>query len=321
MSALPPNLRAALATLTGGQKLAPLRKRHDAVSDAYRAGGASSGVIDSPSAVAAYAIARMPATYAACRAALAELDRAIPDFAPASAADLGCGPGTALLAALETYPSIRRATGFDHNRHFLRFAGQLLSESGLAAGREALFQSAELAGDFQAEPADLVIASYALVEMAEAAALALALRLWAQSGVALVLVEPGSQAGFARLKAVRAALVETGAVILAPCTHRGVCPMPEGDWCHFSVRLARSREHRHIKSANVPYEDEKFSYLVAARQGTPAFSARIIAPVVHAKSGHRIPLCDANGLVERTVGTRDADYRVAKKWAWGDGIG
>lgn len=320
MSALPHPLRAALAALTDGQKLAPLKRRHEAVSGAYRAGAASSGVIDSPAAVAAYALARMPATYAACAAALAELDTALPDFAPRSVADFGCGPGTALFAALEACPSIRTAAGFDHNRHFLRFAGQLLAESGLGAGREAFFQSAELTGDFQAGPADLVIASYALVEMGEAAALALALRLWAQAGEALVLVEPGSQAGFARLRCVRSALIGEGAHILAPCTHALACPMPAGDWCHFSVRLARSRAHRQVKSATVPYEDEKFSYLIAARRGTPAHAARIIAPVIHGKAGHQVPLCAAAGLSRRLVSTCDPAFRAAKKWAWGDGV-
>ena len=320
MSALPPDLRAALAVLTAGQKLAPLKQRHNAVSEAYRAGGASSGVIDSVAAVAAYALARMPATYAACAAALLELRKALPEFAPLIVTDFGCGPGTALVAALEACPSIREVVGLDHNRHFLRFASQLMAESGYSTGRELFFQSAELTTDFPVDLTHLAIASYTLVELSEAAAVELAIRMWSQTLSVMVLVEPGSQAGFARLRAIRSVLVDADATIVAPCTHRNACPMSAGDWCHFSVRLARSREHRQVKSASVPYEDEKFCYLIAARQGAPAHAARIVAPVLHGKAGHRVPLCEAGGLNLRQIGTRDAAFKAAKKWAWGDGV-
>ena len=41
--------------------------------------------------------------------------------------------------------------------------------------------------------------------------------------------------------------------------------MAGDDWCHFSQRLARSRDHMLLKDASVPFEDERYSYVVATR--------------------------------------------------------
>ena len=48
------------------------------------------------------------------------------------------------------------------------------------------------------------------------------------------------------------------------------------DWCHFSVRLPRSREHMHAKRAKVPFEDERFAYLAVSRMGAVTGLSRIL---------------------------------------------
>ena len=59
-----------------------------------------------------------------------------------------------------------------------------------------------------------------------------------------------------------------GGSTLAPCPHDAPCPLPEGDWCHFATRLARSRTHRLAKGAERGFEDEKFAYAVLTRSPT-----------------------------------------------------
>src|SRR6202049_1570927 len=85
--------------------------RHDAaaraalISQTYRDGG-NSGAISSEADALAYALARMPATYAAVTASLNALREVRPDFAPASLLDVGAGPGTAAWAATEAFSSL-----------------------------------------------------------------------------------------------------------------------------------------------------------------------------------------------------------------------
>jgi len=92
------------------------------------------------------------------------------------------------------------------------------------------------------------------------------------------------------------------------------------DWCHFSVRLARSRAHMHAKGASVPFEDERFSYLVVVRDGGQPGGGRIVAPPVASKPGIALRLCTEQGrLAERFVARREAAaYKQARKLEWGD---
>jgi ribosomal protein RSM22 (predicted rRNA methylase) len=122
---------------------------------------------------------------------------------------------------------------------------------------------------------------------------------------------------------VREALFEAGAEIVAPCPHRLPCPLPADDWCHFSVRLPRSKAHRQAKGGVLGYEDEKYSYLVVARPGLAArpTSARVIRPPVVKKFEVELALCTTVGLAGRAVPKREpADYKAAKKLDWGDAL-
>jgi ribosomal protein RSM22 (predicted rRNA methylase) len=134
-----------------------------------------------------------------------------------------------------------------------------------------------------------------------------------------VLVEPGTPQGFARIRAARAALLAQQAVPVAPCPHAADCPIMGEDWCHFSVRLARSRAHMHAKAARVPFEDERFAYLIMARDGVASGGGRIIAPPQHLKPGSRFRLCTQGRIEERLIARRDgALYKQASKLDWGD---
>ncbi|HEX3155503.1 MAG TPA: small ribosomal subunit Rsm22 family protein, partial [Candidatus Angelobacter sp.] len=92
------------------------------------------------------------------------------------------------------------------------------------------------------------------------------------------------------------------------------------DWCHFSQRVERTSQHRQLKGGALGYEDEKFSYLVAAKISAPSTASRIVRhPGKH--SGHiQLVLCTPGGKIEQNTITRSRKeaYKRARKAEWGD---
>lgn len=315
---LPASLKAAIDRELEGRRRADLAARAAATTAAYRAGRTSAAAIKGEDDALAYALARLPATYAATAAAFAEARRMAPGFAPATLLDAGAGPGGGSWAAREAWPSLRAITWFDASPPFLALAARL-------AGDE--LRATPTRGDLTAggfPTADLVLASYALAEIAPERQATLIADLWAATGGLLALIEPGTPAGYARLLVARDVLIGAGANILAPCPHHAACPLGAPDWCHFSVRLPRSRDHRLAKGADAPFEDEKFAYLLAARARVVAEprTARILARPKAAKPGIDLKLCTEAGALEpRHVPRRDKPAHArARRLDWGDAL-
>lgn len=321
---LPPLLRLAADRLLEGVARKGLAERAGKISQAYRAGGTSARVVTETADATAYVLARLPATYAACARAFDEAAALTPDFAPMTLLDAGAGPGGAAWAALETWPGLGRATLLDSNPVFLEMS-QTLAVDAPEVLRDAFRLKADLATPEPWPRAELVTASYALAEIPVARQAQTVDALWAACDGLIVLVEPGTPDGWRRILAARAQLIAAGARIVAPCPHALACPLEEPDWCHFVQRLPRSRDHRQAKGAEAPFEDEKFSYLAAARPGVIVAPqpARILAPPRMAKPAITLKLCTPQGAVEmRDVPKRDKPaFAVARRLGWGDTIG
>jgi ribosomal protein RSM22 (predicted rRNA methylase) len=314
---LPAELKAALDARLEGLSRNDVAARAAAISKTYRDGGTSSAIKSETDALA-YALARMPATYAAVSACLNALLEARPGFAAQTLLDVGAGPGTASWAASEAFSSLTsltlldtnpalRALALDLQRGSTRF-GNLKYDAG-----EARITLAK------ADSADLVIASYLIGELGEAERRSLVEIMWAKTHDTLLVVEPGTPAGYARILTARTQLSAAGAHVLAPCPHDAPCPLQSPDWCHFSQRLARSRAHKQVKGAHVPFEDERFSYVVLTRVPAAEHPSRILAQPVIGKAEISAKLCTVDGVTIAKVPRRDkAAYTSARHWRWGD---
>jgi ribosomal protein RSM22 (predicted rRNA methylase) len=316
---LPSPLRQAVDRFLEGTPLDALRAASERLTGRYRSETRDGRHhLDCASAVKAYLAARLPATYAAVRTSMGHIAEAAPDFSPRSLLDIGAGPGTVLWAAADCWDGLTKATMVE--------ASEVVRGAGQALAADAALPAAEwLAGDATAslpkvEAADLVTLSYVLDELAPAAIGPLVDRLWGLTSGLLLIVEPGTPAGWSRILAARDRLIAAGAHVLAPCPHEKPCPLVAPDWCHFSRRVARTRLHRLTKGADVPWEDEKFIYLAASRAPAPDRAARILAPPRAGKGRIGLKICPPDGTATaETVSKRDGElFKRVRRLDWGD---
>ena len=120
--------------------------------------------------------------------------------------------------------------------------------------------------------------------------------MWAKTRDTLLVVEPGTPAGYARIIALRAQLIASGAHVAAPCPHDGHVRLSAPDWCHFTQRLPRSRAHKQLKAAELPYEDEKFIYVALTRAPLARRPARVLAQPIVSKVAVTAKLCTDQGI-------------------------
>lgn len=317
--ALPAELKTALDAKLQGLSRTDAAQRSQKISTTYRAGGGS-GSIKSEADALAYALARMPATYAAVAASLNALTEIAPSLAPETLLDVGAGPGTASWAAAEAFSSLRDFTLLDANATLSRLALELTRDS------TRLSDCRYLPGDAAANlaevsQADLVVASYVIGELGESDQRKLTETMWAKARHALLVIEPGTPAGYARILALRQQLTAAGAFVAAPCPHEKPCPLIAPDWCHFNQRLPRSQAHRQIKGAEVPFEDERFVYVALTRTPPESRAARVLAPPDVGKAEITAKLCTEEGVALTKVPRRDkAAYAAARRWRWGDAV-
>ncbi len=316
------DLSARVAEIGARVSPAELKKAAKHLSDDYRA-GTPSGSLRGEAERIAYLIVRMPATYAAVRSALETGRDSIPGFAPERLMDLGTGPGTALWAACDVFPSLQELEVVERDGGLVSLGRELAERAASVAIREANWHTGDLRSWEPDRRYDLVIASYALGELSVAERKRVLLSAWDACEGVLAVIEPGTRKGFQAMAEMRDWLIEAGSRIAAPCPHALACPMQQaGDWCHFSVRLERTSEHRRLKQGDLGYEDEKFSYVIATKLPVQAPAARIVRHPMRYSGYTRLKLCTAEGLKDETVTRSKKElYREAKKAEWGSGWG
>lgn len=316
---LPVGLRIAIENEIEGIKHEQLRQDAQMLSKIYRSENKSGRrLVTSSNEAAAYSVVRMPATYGAVYTALKyTLD--LIDCNIESLIDVGAGTGAASWAADSLIP-LKSILCLERERAMAQI-GQRMMQEGSPVLRNAKWMNFDLTMDEIPEKSDLVIVSYVLNELNEEERIKALDKLWQAADKILLIVEPGTPAVYSQVKELREYMLTKGAHIVAPCPHEQSCQLPEDDWCHFSCRIPRSKLHRQLKEAEVPYEDEKFTYLAIARQQYRKTEGRILRHPIFEKGRVTLDVCCSEGIKRFNVTKKEGDlYKKARKARWGDEI-
>ncbi|MFF3497753.1 small ribosomal subunit Rsm22 family protein [Streptomyces sp. NPDC003247] len=312
-------LRGALTDLLDGLPPKQAAQAVDRLIANYRgATPTDAPILRDRADVAAYAAYRMPATFEAVRSALEAFADAVPGWVPGGHVDVGGGTGAATWAVGATWSGQRPVTVLDWAEPALALGREIAGAN--PALRDVRWQRARIGAALALDATDLVTVSYVLNELSAADRAAL-VDAAAAAAQAVVIVEPGTPDGYARIIEARGRLVAAGFRVAAPCPHSAACPIAPGtDWCHFSARVSRSSLHRQVKGGSLPYEDEKFSYVAAARFPVAPAPARVVRRPQIRKGQVLLDLCGAEERLERTTVTKRHGelYRAARDADWGD---
>lgn len=312
-------LEQAEERIFSGYSLADFARAFVSISSKYRQG---KGVfLETDLERKVYLFTRMPATYAAIVKALQELRQRSPHLHLKTLLDVGSGPGTGMWAASHVFPSLEKALLVEQDTAFMVLGKTLIPYAEHPAVLSAVWQQSDMRALPVLSRSDLVLLSYSLGEVKESSWPQILSHLWSCTEKAILIVEPGTPKGYDRILKVRDILLGLGGYLYAPCPHTHACPLGKGDWCHFSARVSRSSMHRKVKSADLGYEDEKFSYVLFGKEPCSLFQGRILrSPSLH--PGHlHVTVCGKEGVSQQTFSRKNKDiYQKIKKLSWGDAI-
>jgi len=343
---LPSDLQEAIERQIAIHDARALARTAAALSDRYREANFTHAAMRSALDYAAYLAVRMPATFAAVSAALSQAVELAPETSIRSLLDLGAGPGTASWAVSRLFPDLQQVVCVERDAQLVQLGRDLMSAAECEVLRKTEWHTSVLEQPLPGTQFDLVILSYSLGELVAKQADDVLRRAWHCTGQWLAVVEPGTKLGFANVARAREVLVAEGAHLVAPCPHDLRCPMQSSDkvssapralapiplaekaelrpndWCHFRVRLERSGEHRRLKSAELGYEDEKFSCVIASRSECARSAARVIRHPMRYSGYTHLELCTPEGAQKITVTRSQKDaWRRVRKTDWGDSWG
>ena len=262
--------------------------------------------------VLAYSIIRMPATFCAIDKAIEEtLKKYNPTIE--TALDIGSGTGAGEWAILNNI-DISKITCIEREDEMSSLAQKLLEEH-----KNINWKNQDIVKNKINEKADLVIVSYMINELQDEVKEDVIKNILESFNKIVIFIEPGTPDGFSNIRKIQKLAINNNLNILAPCTSQNECKLPKDDWCHSIVRVERNKIHKFVKDADVPYEDEKFSYIAISKEKIDNSGARILRHPNISSGFIKVKLCNNGIIEEKTFTKKDKDnFKKIKKLKCGD---
>ena len=307
---IPEELKRAIEELLLKNKTNEIIENAQIISTRYRNNdGKGKRLLTKQNEAISYAISRMPATYAAVytvvQQTLENYDEKLKTLF-----DIGAGTGAATWA-VNNLLEISETKCFERENNMLNIGKRLMNNTEL---NKIEWKQFDILKDEIVEKADIVITSYMINELPENEKEAVIEKLWNATNKLLIIVEPGTPAGFENVLKIRKKLLKEGGYIIAPCSHQEECQISKNDWCAFYIRILRSTIQKQTKNGELGYEDEKFSYIAFSKKAVKNNGSRILRHPQIYKGYVNVKLCTKDGIKEKTYSKKDGEiYKKVRK--------
>lgn len=301
---LPQQFIEKIEKLVVGHKASSLAESYFYLSDNYKQ--ASSPVVQYKDALA-YACARMPATFATIERVMHEFYKKCPDYAFTNVLDIGSGTGALMcyFSQLDiTYHAVERSESM------IKLSQQIIENCELKPKIYKDCVERYLNCEQQYACSFFV---YSLNEIANKTEVLQKVIDHTEDYV--FIIEAGTPKGFEIVQLAKRLASKNNCGIIAPCASHQ-CPLEKSDWCHFNVRLPRTKIHNLVKQSKLAYEDEKFCYIILSKKVNDCVSNNRVIKRPMKKTGHVIfDVCTRNGT-KRLI-SKD---KLNRKKEWGDEV-
>ncbi len=315
---IPSALRSNLCTQSEKYKLSELKFALSNLitryNDDYRDG---SSLLNKDIEAVSYANVRMAATYAALYHVFSDMLFYIKEEdIPRSMLDVGAGTGSSSWAICELI-NMNDILCLEREDAMMNLGKALMGND--ISCDNVKWEKFDISKNKITAKKDLVVASYMINELSDEIKDDVICELWNSTNKFLVIVEPGTMMGANNIKRVRKLLLDKGAHIVCPCPC-DECKIGDDDWCHFTQRISRTKIHKELKDGDVPYEDEKFSYIVLSKVETEKCNLRVMRHPIIEQGKVSITACTKNGIENLSYRKKDDDYKIIKKLNCGDAL-
>ena len=266
--------------------------------------GQNKSLIESKTDSLLYAISRMPATFSVVYSLVRNLASQGLICDVSSVLDVGSGTGAGYFALKELDESLEIDL-VERDRNMVEIFKTLTD-------RTVEVHLAD-ASTFVAEnPADLVMTSYVLSEMTEDVRNRTFDNLAKSSNKYVLVIDTGTPKTYADMMKLKDYAKKSGWKVVAPCM-LDKCPLVD-DYCQFYARVERSSLHKLAKGGSLSYEDEKYFYLLFAREDFEVEGLRVIRRPVIKENNVSLVLCSSSGVETRVFTKKNKEmFKKAKK--------
>lgn len=244
--------------------------------------------LDDPKMVAAYTAFYMLTNYPKLEPVLDKVQTVSPFLKDRDIIDIGCGPGTFLLALRDLFKHNPNKFIGVETSHVMRKQAMRLA-SGLGYKNVSVTENVK---NIRSEkPA--IIFGHSINEMGADVAFDYIKKLDPE---VVLIIEPGTKQAFTHLMELREKMLLKGFNIAYPCPSQKNCPMREDDWCHQYIHVRQGEEVSRIgqmtkKNRNLL----PLTIHVYSRQDQEVSQKRIVRYYQETKHSYEYQTCEFDG--------------------------